>query len=178
MGRQRRRSPRTETVRSLRRQRAPWPQHWRRPAAPLGGIGRGEGVRLRRVDAFDLEPLDSVVLGPVIVLPKGQLRLAADTGWKRVVELGQRRDAELTEVALRHRHRGRREVTVVPESPPGVLAHGDAEGQPILGLPLAGRIQHSLDHVSDVLAPWQGRELLGGFRLVEGFGQFIAIGTV
>ena len=88
----------------------------------VGVVRGGEGVGLRRLDADDIEPDDPVALGPVVVPPERDLRLDDDAFGEGLLQLLQVLDAELGEVALRHRQGGLAEPDVVPDPPAGVLA--------------------------------------------------------
>ena len=77
-----------------------------RAVAPV--VGRRERLGLGRLDADDIEPTDSVVFRPVVVLSECHLRVDDDAFGKGSLQLLQARDAELAEIALRHRQRGLR----------------------------------------------------------------------
>jgi hypothetical protein len=87
-------------------------------------LGRREGLGLRGFDADDIEPINPVVLCPIVVLTECHVGGDDDACGKRLLQAC---DAELSQVALCHRQGSFAEPDIVPDNPVGVLAFHDDE---------------------------------------------------
>ena len=128
----------------------------------------GERFGLGRLDRHDIEPDDSVELPPIVPSPECDPRHDDDAVGEGPLQLIGPVDAELEQVALRHRQCGRAEPEVEPDSPAGVLAVEHVKGELVTGRSGLRAEKLSADDATPIVAGWDRLEVVGGLGSAPG----------